>query len=286
MNKNNTVTKTHSSGHYQPEIKPRRMAFDTKAPENKYTFNNNSLVSTFFYALSALFPDGERFFIHSVRHYRDQISDPELKQQIKGFIGQEAHHGHSHEALNESIESLGFPMSKITSAMQSRIEMLKKFSPPRQLALTVAMEHFTASLAEFLLKNTDLLEQIDPTIRQMLIWHAVEEIEHKAVAFDVYRTCVDNEFMRKRVMVIAMVSLFSRLAWYQTQMLWADRHFPSWREWKEAASFFWGKRGILRDNMKGLAKFFRTGFHPWDIDQQALIDNWQQRFPDVAALQR
>lgn len=282
MNKN----KSAQTPHYQPEIKPRRMAFDTQPPARKYTFRDNSLVSTFFYALSALFPDGERFFIHSVRHYREQIPDPELQQQIKGFIGQEAHHGVSHEQLNRAIESLGFPMSKITGAMLKRIEFLKTLSHSRQLALTVAMEHFTASLAEFLLKNPDILDDVDPTIRQMLIWHAVEEIEHKAVAFDVYRRCVNNEFMRKRVMAIAMVSLFSRLAWYQVQMLWADRHWPSLREWREAWRFFWGKRGILRDNMKGLAKFFRTGFHPWDIDQQALIENWQQRFPDVAALQR
>ena len=289
MNNNKTMTQTadHLDGKaWQPDIKPRRMRFETQPPKRKYTFQDNSLVSTFFYALSALFPDGERFFIHSVRHYRQHIQDPQLQQHIKGFIGQEAHHGVSHEQLNAAIESLGFPIGNITGAVQKRIEFLKTLSPPGQLALTVAMEHFTASLAEFLLKNPDVLDDVDPTIRQMLIWHAVEEIEHKAVAFDVYRQCVDKEFMRKRVMVIAMVSLFSRLAWYQVQMLWADRHWPSVGEWKQAWQFFWGKRGILRDNVKGLTKFFRTGFHPWDIDQQALIEDWQQRFPDVAALQQ
>jgi hypothetical protein len=269
----------------QVEIKPRRMAFDTESPMNKYAFKNNSLISTFFYALSALFPDGERFFIHSVRNYRDDIKDETLKEQIRGFIGQEAHHGVSHEALNQAITDMGFPMDRIVGRLHKRVDFLKKFSRERQLALTVAMEHFTASLAEFLLKNPDILEDADPTVRKMLLWHAVEEIEHKAVAFDVYREHVNDEFMRKRVMVVSMISLFARLAMYQVWLLRSQRHFPSWREWKEAAVFFWGKKGVLRDNMKGLAKFFKTGFHPWDIDQNYLIENWEERYPDIAALQ-
>jgi len=267
------------------EIKPRRMAFDTTSPMRKYAFENNSLISTFFYALSALFPDGERFFIHSVRNYRDDIKDEALKEQIRGFIGQEAHHGVSHEALNKAIEGMGFPMERIVGRLHKRVAFLKSLSRERQLAMTVAMEHFTASLAEFLLKNPEILDSADPVVRKMLLWHAVEEIEHKAVAFDVYREHVNDEFMRKRVMVFAMISLFSRLAMYQVWLLRSQRHFPSWREWKEAAAFFWGKKGVLRDNMKGLAKFFRTGFHPWDIDQNYLIEDWEKRYPEIAELQ-
>lgn len=268
------------------EIKPRRMAFDTSAPMRKYSFDNNSLISTFFYALSAMFPDGERFFIHSVRNYQNEIDDPQLLAQIRGFIGQEAHHGHCHEGLNKAIQQMGFPMDEVTNHMKDRIEMLKRvFGKGRQLALTVAMEHFTASLAEFLLKNPEILDEVDPTIRQMLIWHAVEEIEHKAVAFDVYRLKVNREFMRKRVMVIAMISLFSRIAYFQYRMLRADRHMPGLKEWWGAAKFFWGKKGILRDNLRGMRMFFRTGFHPWDIDQHYLIDGWQERHPDIASLQ-
>ncbi|MAS26027.1 MAG: metal-dependent hydrolase [Oceanospirillaceae bacterium] len=267
-------------------IKPRRMAFDTRAPMRKYTFGDNALISTFFYALSAMFPDGERFFIHSVRNFQKEIDDPVLQAQIKGFIGQEAHHGHSHEGLNQNIEAMGFPMSGLVTHMQKRVEFLKRsFGPARQLALTAAMEHFTAALAEYLLKYPEILDDADDTIRKMLIWHAVEEIEHKSVAFDVYRQKVNNEFMRKRVMVIAMASLFVRIGYYQFRLLKADGHFPSWKEWRGAFSFFWGRKGILRENMRSLRQYFRTGFHPSDINQQDLIDHWQERHPDVAALQ-
>jgi predicted metal-dependent hydrolase len=266
-------------------IKPRRMQFDTdnmKMPQ--FSIENNSLISTFFYSLSAMFPEGERFFIHAVRHYQSAITDPKMLEDIRGFIGQEAHHGRCHDDLNNAIEKLGIPMSMVTDNMVSRVTMLKtRFGPERQLALTVAMEHFTASLAEFILENPEVLDNAPETFRSMMLWHSVEEIEHKAVAFDVFRLQVNDEFMRRRVMVIAMITIFSRIAFFQVRMLWKTKHMPNIKEWIGATRFFWGKKGILRANSKGMKKFFQRNFHPNDIDQSALIEGWEKRFPDVAA---
>ena len=271
----------------QNNITPRHMNFDTQNMNmSQFSIEDNALISTFFYTLSAMFPEGERFFIHSVRHYQKSIKDPKMVANIRGFIGQEAHHGRCHEDLNDAIENLGIPMSMVSNNMISRINMLKnQFGPERQLALTVAMEHFTASLAEFLLENPDVLDQAPKTIKQMLLWHAVEEIEHKSVAFDVFRDQVNNEWMRRRVMVIAMISLFSRIAIFQIRMLWKTKHLPSIKEWIGATRFFWGKKGILRANIHSLSQFFQRDFHPEDIDQSELIKGWEKRFPDIAALE-
>lgn len=268
-------------------IKPRRMQFETNNMDMaQFAIHKNSLISTFFYALSGMFPDGERFFIHTVRHYQKSIKDDRLVADIKGFIGQEAHHGRCHEDLNDEIEKLGIPMTMVSKNMNARVEMLKRrFGPERQLALTVAMEHFTASLAEFVLENPSLLDDAPDTFRKMMLWHSVEEIEHKSVAFDVFRLQVNDEWMRRRVMVIAMISLFTRITFFQIRMLWKTKHFPSFREWKEATQFFWGKQGVLRANAHGVKKFFKRNFHPNDIDQSALINGWEERFPEVAAQQ-
>ena len=266
-------------------IKPRRMQFNTHDMEmSQFAIENNSLISTFFYSLSAMFPEGERFFIHTVRHFQKNISDPNMLADIRGFIGQEAHHGRCHEDINNEIEKLGIPMTMISNSMTNRVNMLKKrFSPARQLALTVAMEHFTASLAEFILENPEILDRAPDNFRKMMLWHSVEEIEHKSVAFNVFRQEVNNEWMRRRVMVIAMISLFSRLCVFQIRTLWQTKHLPSLQEWVVATRFFWGKKGMLRANMHGLKKFFKRDFHPNDIDQSALINDWEHRFPDVAA---
>jgi predicted metal-dependent hydrolase len=266
-------------------IKPRRMQFNTDDMNMaQFAIENNSLISTFFYSLSAMFPEGERFFIHAVRHYQKSVNDPKMLADIRGFIGQEAHHGRCHEELNDAIEKLGIPMTMVSENMTARVNMLKnRFGPARQLALTVAMEHFTASLAEFILENPEVLDQAPDTFRKMMIWHSVEEIEHKAVAFDLFRLQVNDEWMRRRVMVIAMVSLFSRIAIFQIRILWQTKHLPSLQEWLGAARFFWGKKGILRANALGVKKFFQRDFHPNDIDQSALIDGGEERFPEVAA---
>mgnify|MGYP000119310671 CR=1 FL=1 len=266
-------------------IKPRRMQFNTDDMKMaQFAIENNSLISTFFYSLSAMFPEGERFFIHAVRHYQKSVTDPKILADIRGFIGQEAHHGRCHEELNDAIEKLGIPMTMVSDNMTARVAMLKnRFGPERQLALTVAMEHFTASLAEFILENPEVLDQAPETFRQMMLWHSVEEIEHKAVAFDLFRQQVNDEWMRRRVMVIAMVSLFCRIAFFQVRILWKTKHFPSMSEWLGATRFFWGKKGILRANALGVRKFFQRDFHPNDIDQSALIDGWEERFPEVAA---
>jgi predicted metal-dependent hydrolase len=266
-------------------IKPRRMQFNTDDMKmSQFAIENNSLISTFFYSLSAMFPEGERFFIHTVRHYQKAIDDPKMLADIRGFIGQEAHHGRCHEEINDEIEKLGIPMTMVSKGMTARVKMLKKrFSPARQLALTVAMEHFTASLAEFILENPEILDKGPESFRQMMLWHSVEEIEHKSVAFNVFRQQVNNEWMRRRVMVVAMLSLFTRLAIFQIRILWKTKHLPSAKEWFEATNFFWGKKGLLRANVHGVKKFFRRDFHPNDIDQSALITGWEKRFPDVAA---
>ena len=267
-------------------ITVRRMDFTIRPDMDKYWFDGNPLISAFFYALSATFPDGERFFIDTVRHYQKDVQDPLLKQQIRAFIGQEAHHGKAHEDFNNALENHGFPIAAVAARAKGLLDLAKaRLSPQRQLAITVALEHVTATLAEHALRHPEILAKMDPTFREMIVWHAVEEIEHKAVAFDVFRECVGNEFLRRRVMLMTLVLFFARILVFQRMILRADGRRATLREWWQAMKFFWGKGGLVRESLWHFAKAFKKGFHPSDIDQRALVENWQQRYPDVASLQ-
>jgi predicted metal-dependent hydrolase len=267
-------------------ITVRRMNFAIDKDMEKYWFGGNPLISTFFYALSGTFPDGERFFIDTVRHYRNDVKDPKLQQEIRAFIGQEAHHGKAHEDFNNALEAKGFPVNTVAAKAKALLDLARKrLKPQRQLAITVALEHVTATMAEHALRHPDLLEQMDPTFRKMIIWHAVEEIEHKAVAFDVFRECVDNEFLRRRVMFMTLLLFFGRAISFQRLLMRADNRRASLKEWWQAMKFFWGKDGLMRESIPHFLKVFKRGFHPEDIDQKPLIENWQQRYPDVAGLQ-
>lgn len=269
-------------------IQPRKMAFDMSQLQDKYFFRGNPILSTLMYALSASFPDGERFFIDSVRHYREAIDDPELLEQIRGFIGQEAHHSRIHDDFNKQAQSLGVAMDWIERRFKRRLDTGRRIlSPAKQLAVTAALEHVTATLAQWTLESPEAVkgDGDHSPLREMLVWHAMEEIEHKAVAFDVYRAAVNDEGQR-----IATAKFIFRMFWIQmaiaqTMLLWHDRKLPSWRHIREAWSFMWGKNGFRRWSAPEFKRYLKPGFHPNDIDQTYLIDQWRDSYPEVAALQ-
>ena len=90
------------------EIHPRRLQAALPAQMQRHWHGGDAFKSHLFNAMSVLFPEGERFFIHSVRHFREQIKDPLLLEQIRGFIGQEGHHSREHELYNQRLREMGY----------------------------------------------------------------------------------------------------------------------------------------------------------------------------------
>lgn len=258
-------------------IKPRRMSFPFEQMKAKYWFDNNSLLTTYFAALSATFPPGEQNFIDSVRHYRPQITDKTLLEEIRGFIGQEGHHSQQHKIANKKLDELGLNASRIEAHLKGDIEKLgKKLTPEQQLASTVCMEHITAILAEHVLTHPAILDAMHPAVRELIMWHAVEEIEHKAVAFDVYQQCVGDDKLLRQVMVINTLEFVTRITCYQAAILYWDKKIPNLRDVSGAAKFFFGKQGVYRKLAQPFKEFFREGFHPWDHDNSGLIEQWKK----------
>ena len=145
-------------------------------------------VAHFFNALSIFFPEGEKFFIDSVRHYRDRIRSPRLQREVKGFVGQEAMHSREHRRYNEAL-GRGRPADRSARGggeAPPRAGAQTGRRPPNALAATIALEHFTAIMADVLLSDDRLLAGADPRLAEVWRWHAIEETEHKAVAYDVY----------------------------------------------------------------------------------------------------
>lgn len=141
------------------EIKPRHMDFELPDPLPRHWHGGDAFKSHLFDAMSVLFPDGERFFIDSVRNFREQIADPLLKEQIRGFIGQEGHHSREHLVYSQRLKDQGYDITRIEKLAQARIRYTqKKFSTRRQLAATAALEHITAIMANGLLTNPRTLE--------------------------------------------------------------------------------------------------------------------------------
>ncbi|WP_203140542.1 metal-dependent hydrolase [Marinobacter mangrovi] len=253
-------------------VEPRHISFDVQQ-ELRTLWHGNSLFRTaFFNALSLQFPDGEEQFIHSVRLYRDRIEDPKLKQEVRGFIGQEALHGREHRAYNEGLKARGYDIDAIDARFQRHTRWVKKLPPSRQLAGTCGAEHYTAVLANAILGHPEWMEGATPQMRALWRWHAIEETEHKAVAFDVYRQCVGDERLRKVVFLFVTYNFFKFTFLNTCSILKSEGKLWSPRVWLEGINFLWGKPGVLRRCLPEFLAYFRTGFHPWDQDNRELLE--------------
>lgn len=260
-----------------PAIEARKMSFPFSDIQEKYFYDNNSIITTYMAALSATFPPGEKGFIDSVRNYRDQVTDPELQERIKGFIGQEGQHSYQHKQINKVLDDLGLFATRIEKDLEKKITEDKARLDKRDfLASTVGMEHITAIMAEYILNNQHVLTPLPESARELLLWHAVEEIEHKAVAFDVYQSCVGQRRRLHIVMGIQTLLFLWQVGLYQLSLLRWAKKIPTLRDIAGAAKFFLGKDGLARNIVKPYLDYFRADFHPWDNDNTDLINQWKR----------
>ncbi len=265
------------------KVRPRHMEFGFPDQLERHWFDNNPYITHFVHALSATFPDGERFFIQSVRNYMDQIDDPEMLKNVRGFIGQEAHHGKHHEHFNDLVGKLGYPMNSIIKSVKNQLGFAQKhMSHEQQLAVTVALEHFTAILAHQLLTDDRYLEKAPEFVQNLMRWHAIEETEHKAVAFDVYQKVSGNNKLRKQVMRRATVIFLMRISWFQMRLLWADGLPLQPRKLFDYINYLVGVPGFFRKIIPDYMEFYQDDFHPWQQDNSHLLAAWKQRYKGVA----
>ena len=115
----------------------------------RYWFGGDPFLTRMFDALSLTFPDGERYFIQSVRLFRDQIKDPDLQKRVADFIRQEAQHGIAHDKMNNLMREQGMPVDQFIQRLNYMMNYdLKNRSPEYNIAVTAAAEHLTALMAE------------------------------------------------------------------------------------------------------------------------------------------
>lgn len=253
------------------DIQPRKMDFSFDPAMPRYWFDNDQFKTILLTALSCTFPEGERFFVRSVRHYQKQLRDPLLREQVKGFIGQEAHHGNEHDAFNHFMESKGVPTRKVDEFVNRGMRfMAKHLSPQRQLAKTCALEHFTAMLAELMLEHPDFLKGMDERMLPLWLWHAVEESEHKAVAFDVYQEQVGNYWVRTSEMAFTTLEFISFTIFHYHQLRKGMDDPTDWRSVRGGVNWLLGKPGWLRKLGKSYLAYYKRDFHPAKRDRTFL----------------
>ncbi|MDQ3031010.1 MAG: metal-dependent hydrolase [Myxococcota bacterium] len=228
-------------------------------------------------ALNLLFPDGERFFIRSVKHYVDRIGDdPELLARVRGFFGQEGRHGHEHERYNKLLETQGYDVEPFLAWYRHwAFAVLEKSVPPvLRLSATAALEHYTATLAENALRG-DFLDGAHPLMRDLLQWHAAEEIEHKSVAFDVLQKIDPRWSVRASGLLLASAGLLGFWAIAARELLAQERAKGTDMESKRRSAarnpqLRYESRRRNQMFREAIRDYLRPDFHPDQNDNYAL----------------
>lgn len=260
-------------------ITSRNLSFAEAASSQRWWHGGDPVATAFYNALSASFPLGERYFIDSVKHFRHR-ADAELQKQIETFITQESIHTREHVAFNDIAEEHGYDLGRFNDLLRRRLRWARSRAPLEQLASTIALEHFTAILAHELLRDPRHLAGAPDSIQRLWRWHAVEEIEHKGVAYDTYLAAtagfsgIGRWALRSYVM-LATTCLFLHEILFGVREFFRQDGLSGATTWLRFGRYVLIQPGILRRIFGSYFRFYGPGFHPWRVDDRALVQAFE-----------
>ena len=256
-------------------ITPRNLTFGRGLHPDRWWYGGNPAATAFYNVLSLTFPKGEAFFIESVKHYRDKTSEP-LTSQVTAFIAQEAIHSREHAHFNRQVDEAGYDLSEISERFAANLALSKERVPIVNLTATMAFEHFTAIMAHAWLKDDRYFKGAPKEVADLWRWHSMEEIEHKAVAYDTFNTVLKDLAPHKRWLLrsnimLRISRLFLRNRLRDMRDLFIQDGIDTPGTWAKVVMYLLIYPGLLRQVFPAWLAFFRPGFHPWDHDDRAML---------------
>jgi uncharacterized protein len=263
--------------------------FHTENPlcPNRHWVRNDAVATALFNALSVVFPHGEKFMIRSMKTWRSRVN-AELSADIQNFIEQEAAHAREHGAMNDVLITAGYNVVPLENTIKSFVHFFRNSSDIKKLGVTMCIEHFTAIIAAELLDDNRHLMDADPELKELWIWHGVEEIEHKAVAFDVWQyatrdwSALRRYLTRTSLLTAVTISFLINRTRGQVELLSQDG-LGRGAALLAVLRHGFGKGGIGRKILRPWLSFFRPNFHPWDHANRHLIIKGEAMLAEMKA---
>ena len=273
-----TTEKSYQNRPKALDITVRKAQFNPKAIRRHY-FANSPIMSHLLTALSSTFPIGEQFFVHSVRNVRDKVKDEKLQAQIAAFIGQEAMHSKAHAEFNDAWRSDDYNLDRFQAWLARKDQYVKNLHPKIQLAITCAFEHFTALLGGYILRHPEVLSTLDDDAVKLWVWHAIEEIEHRAVAFDVYQAVYGDDKIRRMIMRSVTTGFASLTLYSATKLFMQDRK----KSLPKIGGNIFGLYLLVKMLIQMFPEYlsyYQKDFHPADIDYSKIVLYWKERLAE------
>lgn len=266
-------------------ISPRDRRFGRDEKQGRWWLNGDPIASVFHTALSVTFPKGEAMFIEAVKAHRDGV-DEKLAREIRAFTQQEVIHSREHVVFNKKAMEAGYDLSELEGDIDEVMEIIKSRPPIVNLMATIALEHYTAMMASVMLRDERMYEGGEPEWAALWKWHAIEEIEHKGVAYDTWLHATKDWSRWKRWWTkSAMMMLVTMRFWpRRVKGMKALLRQDGLTGWRVTARIWWyliGNPGVLRKSFLPWLSYFMPGFHPWNHDDRALIKKFESDYADA-----
>jgi predicted metal-dependent hydrolase len=262
---------SHSTAMTEPVV--RRLLIDLQTPPARHWCGGDAFRTAWFNALSMSFPSGEQFFIDSVRAGVQNLPEAERERfepAIKAFVGQEATHRRIHALFNEHLATRGLINHWEARALR-RMRVFEGKDVRGAVGATAATEHLTAIMAEHLLSDPWTLEGAEARFVTLWLWHASEETEHRATAFDVYRALGGNETWRLRLFRIVTMHFLIDALRQTANNLWHDGTLWRFSTWASGWRFLFGRRGVIRTLAAPWRRYRSADFHPAQQDESRAV---------------
>ena len=256
----------------------RDPSFELKKHLSSNWANDDAFLTAFFNALSFSFPKGEKFFMNSIRAFKNDVNK-EMSEEIRMFCIQEATHTREHIKYNKLLcELKGYDLEELESIYVKALEKsyTDKVDDKIRLAITTAMEHITATMGTSILMGK-LLTSDNPVV-DMWKWHSLEEVEHKSVSHDVYKAVNGSNKVLRVVMKLALFDMGHNIMRVAIKMLKHDKQFWKLSTFKSMFKFFFSKQGALRINYADYKSFFDKGFNPETQGSDLDLTPWKEKF--------
>ncbi|WP_209347256.1 metal-dependent hydrolase [Pontixanthobacter sp. CEM42] len=264
----------------------RNRRFDREHKTPRWWHSGDPVATAWYNSVSASLPRGEAFFIDTMRMFRDDVPE-DIAREMKVFITQEINHTREHVAFNRLVSDHGYNVESIDQGIQAMLELTEGRPKEFNLAITIALEHFAAMISHHLLADPRYLAGADQEAADIWRWHATEEIEHKGITYDVWLHATKDWSRWKRYRVKTLIAMLITKKYFGNRirdaigLLEQDGFSRRKAKWKLYA-FLWWKPGMMRRMFWEWSKILMPGYHPWNLDDRALINKPDSPYADAA----
>ncbi|MCB1146375.1 MAG: metal-dependent hydrolase [Leptospiraceae bacterium] len=267
---NQKPIKKHPNAPENIKPHPINVKFDDSLP--RHWFGGNAFMTHILNTWTVIFPDAERYFVRwSRKALQYENLDPKIRKDIQGFIGQETRHASEHEKLWELLQKQGYDIQPVLDFIHKvGFDLIENNFPDTwNLAAVAGFEHFTAMFAEIYFESPELMNTMHPEMKRLFEWHAAEEVEHKAVAFDQLQAVNDSYLLRISVMNLAVILLYGISVANTLYFMLQDRSIFNIKEWAGIWNLFFGEYQLAPRSISKFIEYYRPDFHPWEIQNYA-----------------